>query len=164
MREKIGLGGGCHWCTEAVFQSLKDVTEVRQGWISSGEFPTFSEGILVEYDPDLIPLEILIKIHLSTHSSTSDHAMRNKYRSAVYAFTEEQRMEVERLIRALQGEYSKKIITQPLTFRKFKLNTEDYQEYYRKDPQRPFCRNVIAPKIRKLLREYGKWTHQHLLV
>ena len=82
---KIGFGGGCHWCTEAVFQFLKGVTKVDQGWISSKEPNAyFSEAILLEYNPQLISLETLVSIHLHTHSSTANHSMRVKYRSAVY--------------------------------------------------------------------------------
>ena len=62
---KIGLGGGCHWCTEAVFQSLKGVARVQQGWIASeGENTAFSEAIIVKYDPKTIDLKTLVAIHL----------------------------------------------------------------------------------------------------
>jgi len=71
---RIALGGGCHWCTEAVFQSLKGVNRVEQGYVSSiNENLSFSEGIIVEYYENKIPLEILIHIHLLTHKSTSKH-------------------------------------------------------------------------------------------
>ncbi|WP_317040044.1 peptide-methionine (S)-S-oxide reductase [Flavobacterium tructae] len=83
----IGFGGGCHWCTEAVFDFFKGVTNVQQGWIKS-EAPddTFSEAVLVDFDSRIIPLEVLIEAHLITHSSTSNHSMREKYRSAIYFF------------------------------------------------------------------------------
>ncbi len=164
MKQIIGFGGGCHWCTEAVFNSLKGVKDVNQGWISALEATAFSEAVLLEYNPAQIPLEVLLRIHLSTHSSTSEHRLRNKYRSAVYTFSDPQRLEVEHLISVLQADFPRKIITQPLTFRDFRINTEEYLDYYRKDPQRPFCRNVIAPKIKKLLRDYEKWASQDILV
>jgi peptide-methionine (S)-S-oxide reductase len=89
--DKIGLGGSCHWCTEAIFQSLKGVINVKQGWIKPDDnFSEFSEAVIVEFDPDLISLGNLIEIHLYTHSCTSDHAMRSKYRSAVYTFNDDQ--------------------------------------------------------------------------
>ncbi|MFV8270119.1 peptide-methionine (S)-S-oxide reductase [Flavobacterium sp. GT2N3] len=55
--KKVGFGGGCHWCTEAYFQSLKGVEIVEQGWISS-KFPEdiFSEAVIVHYNPSVIPL------------------------------------------------------------------------------------------------------------
>ena len=83
---KIGLGGGCHWCTEGVFESLLGVSKVNQGWIaSSGENSDFSEAIEVYFDPVIISLSDLIEIHLYTHASRSNHSMRSKSRSASYA-------------------------------------------------------------------------------
>ncbi|MEM9076169.1 MAG: peptide-methionine (S)-S-oxide reductase [Bacteroidota bacterium] len=78
--DKIGLGGGCHWCTEAVFSSLNDVIRVEQGFISSNEESAFSEAVIVHYDSNAISLKDLVGIHLYTHKSTSDHSMRAKYR------------------------------------------------------------------------------------
>ncbi len=158
------MGGGCHWCTEAVFSSLRGVGDVKQGWISAIEKPDFSEAVLLEYDPNRIPLKVLLRIHLSTHSSTSNHPMRNKYRSAVYTFSGARRLEVERLMREIQPDFPKKIITEALSFRKFRINAEEYLDYYRKDPRRPFCQNIIAPKIRKLILEYKNWIEPGSLV
>ncbi len=73
--DKIGFGGGCHWCTKAVFQSLNGVNNVKQGWIASdGEAFAFSEAVIVEYNAKIIPLEVLIEVHLRTHKSTSEHS------------------------------------------------------------------------------------------
>ena len=75
-KEKIGIGGSCHWCTEAIFQSLIGVEEVLQGWIhSDGEATTFSEAVVITFDTNLITLEALIEIHLHTHSCTAMHSM-----------------------------------------------------------------------------------------
>ena len=68
---KIGLGGGCHWCTEGVFESLLGIAYVNQGWIASnGEN---SEADEVYFDPAVISLSDLIEIHLYTHASRSNH-------------------------------------------------------------------------------------------
>ena len=57
---RIAFGGGCHWCTEAVFQSLRGVVTVEPGWISSEPpFGSFSEAVIVEFSPVLIPTEVL---------------------------------------------------------------------------------------------------------
>lgn len=86
---RIIFGGGCHWCTEAVFQSLKGVRTVEQGFISSyGGNDTFSEGVIVHYNAAVISPMDLTAIHLHTHQSTVDHSMRGKYRSAIYIFDE----------------------------------------------------------------------------
>ena len=157
MVQKIGLGGGCHWCTEAIFQSLRGVSNVQQGWIEAVEAPTFSEAILLDFDPDQLPINVLLHIHLSTHSCTSSHGLRYKYRSAVYVFSTEQKAEAEKIIQALQKGCRERIITHVLLFREFKGNTENYRDYYRKDPGKPFCQNVIAPKLRTLLKDHRKW-------
>ncbi|RDX36878.1 peptide methionine sulfoxide reductase, partial [Kangiella sp. HD9-110m-PIT-SAG07] len=74
---QIGFGGGCHWCTETVFASLIGVVEVEQGWIASdGDADSFSEAVIVTFDPQQIPLKDLVQIHLLTHSSSSDHKFR----------------------------------------------------------------------------------------
>ena len=97
--DKIGFGGGCHWCTEGVFQSLIGVNHVDQGWISS-EVPNdnYSEGVIVNFDPQVISLHVLVEIHLLTHSSTSNHSMRDKYRSAVYTYDQSQAENIHRII------------------------------------------------------------------
>ncbi|SDX82583.1 peptide-methionine (S)-S-oxide reductase [Flavobacterium degerlachei] len=77
---KIALGGGCHWCTEAVFQSLLGVVKVEQGYVASiGDNSSFSEGVIVYFNSEEISLKTLIEIHLHTHKSTSNHSMRSKY-------------------------------------------------------------------------------------
>ncbi len=151
MPYKIGLGGGCHWCTEAVFQSLFGVSKVEQGWISAREAEAFSEAIIVHFDTEVLPLQVLIEIHLQTHSCTSDHSMRSKYRSAVYVFSEHQKKEVEIVLVNLQSAFDTPLITKALFFKEFKENVEEYLSYYQRDPNKPFCKNVISPKLRILL-------------
>ncbi len=86
-QKRIGLGGGCFWCSEAVFQNLRGVAQVAQGFIySHPPHDSLSEAVLVDFDPAQISLADLIEIHLRTHASTSQHSMRQKYRSAIYAF------------------------------------------------------------------------------
>jgi len=152
---KIGLGGGCHWCTEAVFQSLLGVAKVEQGWISARETEAFSEAIIVHYDIEILPLLVLIEIHLQTHSCTSDHSMRSKYRSAVYVYSKQQKKEVETMLVRLQPAFEKPLITKVLFLNEFKGNAEEYLSYYQRDPYKPFCRNVISPKLRILLANYS---------
>jgi len=145
---KIGFGGGCHWCTEAVFQSIKGVEKVDQGWIASdGEHHAFSEAVLVYFDPGLISQHSLIEAHLLTHSCTGDHSMRQKYRSAIYIFNDLQYHEAVNSLKAFQNTYEERIITKVLPFVKFKENKEELLNYYHSRPQAPFCVQYIDPKL-----------------
>lgn len=152
--KKIAFGGGCHWCTEAYFQALKGVEKVEQGWISAA-FPndTFSEAVIVHYNPTIISLKILISVHLHTHSSTKEHSFREKYRSAVYVFNGEVE-EVQRYINENQVDFHESIITKVLSFKEFKLNTEEQQNYYKKNKEGAFCERCISPKLKIIEREY----------
>lgn len=150
--EKIALGGGCHWCTEAVFQSLKGVERVGQGYVSStGEQASFSEAIIVYFNPEEIPLRVLIEIHMHTHKSTSDHSMRDKYRSAVYTFSEAQKEETKTIIKSLQTGFEKPLITKVYPFAKFRTSRKSLHNYYYTDPSKPFCETFINPKLKLLL-------------
>jgi peptide-methionine (S)-S-oxide reductase len=86
---KVGLGGGCHWCTEGIFESLIGIKAVNQGWIASiDNNAELSEAIEVYFDPSMITLKTLIEIHLHTHASTVNHSIRQKYRSAIYTYND----------------------------------------------------------------------------
>ncbi len=151
--EKIGFGGGCHWCTEAVFQEVKGVRRVEQGFISSySPHVDISEAVIVHFDPASIELSVLINIHLNTHSSSSLHSMRNKYRSAIYTFSKVQEQKTKVILDSLQKAFSYKIITEVLPFRKFQPSAEEFRDYYLRDPNKPFCQTYIIPKL-KLIQE-----------
>ncbi|MBQ4820505.1 peptide-methionine (S)-S-oxide reductase [Aquimarina sp. MMG016] len=154
--KKIGLGGGCHWCTEAVFQSLKGIANVEQGHISSDESMHFSEAVIVSYDPKIIPLKHLIEIHLHTHKSTVNHSFRNKYRSAIYYFEEISKNQALSFIEELQREFDDSIITKVLPFQEFQPSREELLNYYQKNPEKPFCKKYIHPKLELLKSKYSK--------
>ncbi|WP_421892428.1 peptide-methionine (S)-S-oxide reductase [Marinoscillum sp.] len=154
----LGLGGGCHWCTEAVFARLKGVSAVSQGWISSvAPNEAFSEAIEVQFDPEIIPLEVIIHIHLRTHSSASEHAMRHKYRSAIYTVRESDALAAEASLAALQPHFPQPLITQVLPLVAFRLNSEEYLDYYLKNPEKPFCKTYIDPKIRQITHDFSPY-------
>jgi peptide-methionine (S)-S-oxide reductase len=151
--ERIGFGGGCHWCTEAVFQSLAGVTNVAQGFVTSDPpYDEWSEAVVVSFDPGIINLAVLIEIHLRTHSSTSNHKLRHKYRSAVYTFSDEQALLVTVTLERLTDEFDKPLVTLVLPHLAFRSSDERFLNYYSKNPDRQFCRTYIDPKLR-LLRE-----------
>lgn len=152
---KIGFGGGCHWCTESVFQSLEGVLKVDQGWIASIDDNTsFSEAVILEFNDAVISLQLLIQIHLKTHSSTSNHAMRTKYRSAVYSFDREQHNRSEKIIDSFQASFKHQLITQVFPFKSFKPSPIEFQNYYLKNPKKPFCKKYIIPKLDMLKDEF----------
>ncbi len=153
---KIGLSGGCHWCTEAVFQSLKGVSSVAQGYISSAEeVGSFSEGIIVVFSSEIITLETLIEIHLRTHQSASDHALRSRYRSGIYTFSEEQKEEAILLSKKFQLSFNKTLVTKIYDFGIFKHSRQSLKNYYYSNPNRPFCERYIDPKLNMLREKFG---------
>lgn len=157
---KIGFGGGCHWCTEAYFQSLKGVEKVEQGWISSTTpDDSFSEAVIIHYNPIVIPLKILIAIHLHTHAATKNHSFRKKYRSAVYVFNGKI-AEAQKLISECQVDFDEQVITQVLLFNQFKLNTEQQHNYYKKHKEGIFCKRYISPKLQMIEKEYAGYYKQ----
>lgn len=154
--DRVGLGGSCHWCTEAIFLSLRGVVKVEQGWLASvNDDDWFSEGIIVTFEPAIISLADLIAVHLHTHSCTANHSMRQKYRSAVYVYSEPQHQEAQQSIESLQDDFEQKIITRVLSYSAFKLNGEQYQNYYYDNPEKPFCENIINPKLRILMQKFS---------
>ena len=156
-KTKIALGGGCHWCTEAVFQALKGVVKVEQGYVASiKENESFSEAIIVHFNTEVITLKHLIEVHLHTHKSTSAHSMRHKYRSAVYYFSEEQKIEAEFILNGFQTTFQNKLITKIYPFSEFKASREAIQNYYLKNPNKPFCERFINPKLELLLHQFSE--------
>ncbi|NKB55863.1 MAG: peptide methionine sulfoxide reductase [Alphaproteobacteria bacterium] len=151
--DRIGLGGGCHWCTEAVFQTLRGVRHVAQGFIqSSPPHDSWSEAVIVRFDPHDIDLATLIEVHLRTHASTSAHKLRGKYRSAIYVFNDAQKIQAGNVLQDLQREFDAPLQTMVLCHKAFKPSDTRFQNYYATDPERPFCQTYIDPKLR-LLRE-----------
>jgi len=157
---KIAFGGGCHWCTEAIFQALKGVSQVDQGWVRSTypQATTPSEAVIVHFDPARIFLDTLTEIHLFTHNATSNHSFRQKYRSAVYTFSDVQEKEAQNILKEKQKLFDKPLVTKVYPFGEFKLNDEKYLDYYKSNPNKPFCQVRIEPKLQILFQKY----HMHL--
>ncbi|WP_150451876.1 peptide-methionine (S)-S-oxide reductase [Arenibacter lacus] len=161
---EIAFGGGCHWCTEAVFQTLKGVVNVKMGFVSSeGAASSFSEAVVVEYNQDHIGLFHLILIHLHTHHSTSSHSMRTKYRSAIYTFNEVDTIRSKEYLQQLQASFNGQLITQVLPFVAFRSADPQFYNYYLTDTQKPFCKRYIAPKIALLLKQFPQFVDANSL-
>ncbi|KQC33178.1 peptide methionine sulfoxide reductase [Nonlabens sp. YIK11] len=154
--QTLGLGGGCHWCTEAVFQQLKGVSNVRQGYIKSeSPIDSWSEAILLDIDPAMVSFEKILDVHLATHASTVAHQRRSEYRSAVYVMNDAQMEEVKVVMSSLSRKRNKKYITQILPFADFKASRESIQDYYRTRPDAPFCVKYIEPKL-EIVRKFNE--------
>ena len=153
--EKVGFGGGCYWCTEGVFQVLRGVAQVDQGFIHS-EPPadTWAEGVIVTFDPSVISLGTLSEVHLRTHSAGGAYSPRGKYRSAIYVVEEDQRFEAATAVAQFAEESGTVVRTLILPLVGFKPSDARYQNYYRTDPGRPFCRRYIDPKLEYIRRNF----------
>ena len=153
----VGFGGGCHWCTEAVFNTLVGVEQVTQGFIrSTPPADALSEAVQLRFDPTQIPLAVLIEIHLRTHSSTSNHAFRQKYRSAVYTSSDTLITEASEIIQALQSNFPKPLIIQVLPLVAFQASPNQYQQYYQKHSEGAFCQRYVDPKLALIRREFSE--------
>lgn len=154
--EKIGFGGGCHWCTEGVFQSLKGVLQVDQGFIQS-EAPSdaWAEGVIVRFDPAIISLATLTEVHLRTHSANGSYSPDGRYRSAIYVFAADQHHETARVVAEFAQQSGGAARTKVLSLLGFKPSEARYQNYYRNDPGRPFCRRYIDPKLAYIRRHFA---------
>lgn len=155
--EKIGFGGGCHWCTEGVFQAIRGVQQVDQGFIRS-EAPadTWAEAVVVHFDAAQIDLATLLEIHLRTHSATKAFVPEGKYRTAVYTFDDAQRATLHCAMSSLGAAFEKPLSTAVLPFREFKPSDDRYQNYYSTDPERPFCKRYIDPKLDYIKKHFAQ--------
>ena len=172
--ESVVFGGGCFWCTEAIFKSLKGVVSVAPGYaggdMSDGEAPSYekiSEGntgyaecIKLEYDPEIISFGDLLSVFFNTHDPTTLNKQGNdvgeQYRSVIFYTTEEQKEEAEKLIKELMEAkaYDNPIVTEVKPLQKF-YDAENYhKDYYEKNKDAPYCQIVIAPKLEKLNKKF----------
>lgn len=153
---QIAFGGGCHWCTEAIFQSIIGIESVQQGYVASiDDNDSFSEAVIVHYNMECVKLKTLIEIHLLTHKSRSNHSMRSKYRSAIYTFDDLQHQQVAGIMQILQKEQAEKYVTEVLPFQSFKPSREAITNYYYSNPKKPFCETFINPKLKLLIQHFS---------
>lgn len=157
---KIGLGGGCHWCTEAVFAALRGVEQVEQGYIrADAPHDNWSEAVQLHVDLAVIPLVALIEVHLRTHASTSAHKMRGKYRSAIYVENDADAASARDILEHLAKGFEAPLVTQVLPLRSFDPSPERYRNYAQKNAGGPFCNTYIDPKLALLRRQFAAHLH-----
>jgi peptide-methionine (S)-S-oxide reductase len=167
------FGGGCFWCTEALFKSLKGVISVKSGYaggneadanyarVSSGQ-TGHAECIQIEFDPEKIDYGDLLSVFFNTHDPTTLNQqgadIGTQYRSVIFYTTLEQKTEAENLIKELNEAhaYEKSVVTELEPLTAF-YEAEDYHKnYYEEHPEAAYCQIVIAPKLEKLQKRFGE--------
>ena len=162
--KKITFGGGCFWCTEAVFDLLQGVIKVESGY-SGGKIsnPTYrevcsgmtghAEVIEVTYDPDQISFEDLLHIHLSTHNPTTLNKQGadtgTQYRSVVFYRNESEKNSAEKVISEMESFFENPIVTEIAPFEQFYKAETEHQNYYKENRDAQYCQVVINPKLEK---------------
>jgi len=165
------LAGGCFWCLEAVFEQLRGVTKVESGY-SGGHVPQPSyqavcsgatghaEVVQVTFDPAVLSYRDLLGVFFTLHDPTTLNRqggdVGTQYRSAIFYHDEEQRREADAVKREIEAEhvFDESIVTEIVPLEAFYPAEEYHREYYRRNPNQPYCRAVIAPKVAKLRSKY----------
>ena len=164
--ETATLGGGCFWCTEAVFKELKGVVDVKPGY-SGGHVknPSYrevctentghAEVAQIRFDPSIISFSDILEVFFKTHDPTTLNRQGNdvgtQYRSIIFYHSEKQKETAEKVIQLFEKEkiYDKPIVTQIEPFKAF-YEAEDYHhDYYERNKNQPYCQFVITPKLKK---------------
>ncbi len=169
--ETIVLGGGCFWCTEAVFTMLKGVVSVEPGY-AGGHTPNPSyedvtggnsghiEVIKIEYHPEELAFEEILHVFFETHDPTTPNRQGNdigpQYQSAIFYTTERQKEKAEHYINVLsKGAYDKPIVTKILPLETFYIAEDYHKNYYAKNSSAGYCQLVITPKVEKVEVKFG---------
>lgn len=165
--QEASFGGGCFWCIEPFFEKLRGVKSATSGYQGGHvENPTYqqvttgrtghAEVVRVVFDPGVIRYEDLLEVFFAIHDPTTLNRQGNdvgtQYRSVIFTYSEEQNRAAREKIRRLSddGVWDDPIVTQVVEAPPF-YKAEDYhQEYFRRNPNAPYCRLVIAPKLQKI--------------
>ncbi|HXV84682.1 MAG TPA: peptide-methionine (S)-S-oxide reductase MsrA [Candidatus Binatia bacterium] len=170
-REVAVFGGGCFWCTEAVFDELQGVISVVSGYAGgSTKNPTYeqvcsgstghAEVIRIEFDPTEISFHDLMTVFFGTHDPTTLNRQGNdvgtQYRSAIFYHSPEQKQAAEEAIRRLaaEGVYEIRIVTEVTPASAFYAAEDYHQEYFANNPNQPYCMAVVAPKVAKFRKTF----------
>lgn len=164
--ETATLGGGCFWCTEAIFKQLKGVESVLPGY--SGGFvknPDYkevctgetghAEVIRITFDPALVSFAEILEVFFETHDPTTLNRqgadVGTQYRSAVFYHSEEQKVAAEKAIRLLNEEkvYDSPVVTEVTAFKAFYPAEDYHKDYFARNPNQPYCSMVVGPKVEK---------------
>lgn len=172
--ESIALGGGCFWCTEAVFVRVKGVLDVESGY-SNGQAaqPSYeevcsgqtgcAEVIKLVYDPSVIGLRSLLEIFFAVHDPTTlnrqGHDVGTQYRSGIYWTQPHQRDLAQQLVADLgqQDVFGAPIVTEIEALADYWPAEDYHQDYFENHPNQGYCLAVAAPKVAKLRKVFSEW-------
>lgn len=175
-KEVAVFGGGCFWCTEAIFQELKGVESVVPGYAggtpAAGKEPTYeevctgatghAEVIKIEFDPEQISFKDLLTVFFATHDPTTLNRqgadIGTQYRSIILYTSPGQKSEAEEFIREINrsAKEGMPIVTEIKPLEKFYPAEAYHDDYYRKNPHQPYCEVVINPKLQKLQKQFSQ--------
>lgn len=170
--ETATFGGGCFWCVEAVFLELKGVASVKSGYMGGKvENPTYeqvcsgrtghAEVIQIEFDPEIVSFDVLLQVFWKTHDPTTLNRQGNdrgtQYRSAVFYHSDTQKekaLEYKKKLNEVKA-YPDPIVTEITAASKFYVAEDYHQNYFNNNPNQPYCRALIPPKLEKLRQVFG---------
>jgi len=166
--ETAVFGGGCFWCTEAIFKMLIGIKSVTPGYAGGhAESPDYyqvcsgttghAEVIKIEYDADVIRYEDLLEVFWQAHDPTTKNRQGNdigtQYRSIILFLDSEQKKKAEESLEKANasGQFKKAVVTEIKPLENF-YEAEDYhRDYFENNPNQPYCRAIISPKVAHFL-------------
>lgn len=172
------FGGGCFWCTEAVFQMLKGVSKVESGYaggtIDDPSYERVSEGntghaevIRVTYDPAIISYEDLLTVFFGSHDPTTPNKQGNdvgeQYRSVIFYTSDEEKDIAGKIIKELDQSLNDgtRVVTQVLPLLKFFPAGDYHRDYFKKNASAPYCQLIIEPKVEKVRKRFAELLNEH---
>jgi peptide-methionine (S)-S-oxide reductase len=172
------FGGGCFWCTEAVFDELRGVKSVVSGYIGgTTKNPTYeqvcsgatghAEAIKIDFDPAEISFRDLLTVFFATHDPTTLNRQGNdagtQYRSAIFYADEQQKAEAAAFIKELDdaGTFKSPIVTSLEPRTEFYAAEDYHQKFYASNPYQPYCQYMIPPKLNKLHKQFSALLKSH---
>ena len=172
--ETATLGGGCFWCTEALFQMLPGVKAVSSGYAGgTTENPTYkdvctgrtghAEVIQIEFDPKVVSYDKILETFWEAHDPTTLNRQGadsgTQYRSIILYSGDQQKAAAEKSKAEAQKHFSKPIVTEIVPLKQFYKAEGYHQDYYRSNPDQPYCRAVIQPKVEKFEKKLQNGNH-----
>lgn len=177
-KEIIAFGGGCFWCTEAVFKMLKGVTSVLPGYaggtVSNPTYEQVSTGNTghaevgwLEYKPALVSLEDLLSVFFTAHDATTLNRQGNdvgtQYRSVIFYTSEEQKVKAEQYIQEINQSTpeGKSVVTEVKKLDAFYPAEDYHKNYFEHHKNDMYCQLVINPKLKKVEEHFARLLKQH---